>query len=93
VAVTSAPFPAPYTGKLTFRATVLPCEFAMFKPKVLISQPGLFGIGGWSVQTEVLAEQPDASNSSTRQRSRYTQEYPATSEAWLLIRDARRTSA
>lgn len=89
-----APFPAPYSGKLTFRTTISPSELAVLHPKLLVTRPGLYHLGGWAVESEVIV---DASNSQhkmvPRRQYRYRQEQPVSSRACVVVNVARRRTS
>ncbi|KAF5317627.1 hypothetical protein D9611_015053 [Ephemerocybe angulata] len=94
---TPTPFPAPYSGKLTFRTTISASEATVLQARVLISRPGIYHIGGWAVESEVLVETGEVTaaegRGETRKRFRYMQEHPPNSEASIIVRGPRRTSS
>ncbi|KAF6766545.1 ER-golgi trafficking TRAPP I complex 85 kDa subunit-domain-containing protein [Ephemerocybe angulata] len=94
---TPTPFPAPYSGKLTFRTTISASEATVLQARVLISRPGIYHIGGWAVESEVLVEIGEVTaaegRGETRKRFRYIQEHPPNSEASIIVRGPRRTSS
>jgi len=62
-----------YTGRLTFRGKIEPLQLVTVRPKVWVSKPGTYSLGGWTLETEISIEQAEGSKQSTRNR-RYLQE-------------------
>lgn len=93
--LTRSIYPAPYSGRLTFRTTVSASEFVILQPRLLITRPGLYNLGGWALETEVLVEQqqdgsdPDAKVEQQQQQRqyRYVQEQAPSNEACIVVRD------
>lgn len=48
-------FPASYTGQTVFRRTLPPLETCQIGARVVVSRPGVYGLGGWNVRCEVAA--------------------------------------
>ncbi|KAG9097649.1 hypothetical protein FS749_005806 [Ceratobasidium sp. UAMH 11750] len=54
-ALSSSHPPASYTGQTLFRKTLRPLETCRIQARMLVSQPGVYGLGGWLVRCEVAA--------------------------------------
>ncbi|TEB39007.1 hypothetical protein FA13DRAFT_1724958 [Coprinellus micaceus] len=89
--------PAPYSGKLTFRATISPSEVAVFHARLLVTRPGLFHLGGWVVESEMLVDAsvetrqqaeraPSTLVTVPRKRFKYKQDQPPSREACVVVR-------
>ncbi|KAF7320299.1 hypothetical protein MKEN_00814700 [Mycena kentingensis (nom. inval.)] len=52
----SAPdmLPPSYSGRVTFRGTLQPLEYARIAPRMWIASPGTYALSGWRLETEVL---------------------------------------
>lgn len=48
-------FPPSYVGQVVFRKTLGPLETCQIRAQMAASQPGVYGLGGWTVQCEVAA--------------------------------------
>ncbi|KAJ1311731.1 hypothetical protein OPQ81_010201 [Rhizoctonia solani] len=48
-------FPAVYVGQTVFRRTLAPLQTCQITAHMVVSRPGAYGLGGWSVQHEVAA--------------------------------------
>jgi hypothetical protein len=64
--------PLQYTGRLTFRGTLEPLEAKTVQPRVCITHPGEYGLGHWSLETQVLETSRTEGSESVRHR--YQQE-------------------
>lgn len=51
----SSHFPPSYSGQTVFRKTLGPLETSQIRARMVVSQPGVYGLGGWAVQCEVAA--------------------------------------
>jgi hypothetical protein len=45
--------PATYIGQTVFRRTLSPLETCQIGAQIVVSQPGVYGLGGWIVRCEV----------------------------------------
>ncbi|KAG6819496.1 hypothetical protein H0H93_011310 [Arthromyces matolae] len=65
-----------FTHGLTFRGILEPSKSTVVEPKLWITRPGTYGLGHWSLDTEVLENESDISNETLdhdRVRHRYRQ--------------------
>jgi hypothetical protein len=51
--------PPSYTGSLTRRGTLAPLSSVEVKTKMWIARPGIYGLSGWRLETEVGELSPD----------------------------------
>ncbi|KIY45752.1 hypothetical protein FISHEDRAFT_66805 [Fistulina hepatica ATCC 64428] len=62
-------FQAPsYCGRITFRGSLEPGQLATVRPSLWITRPGVYGLGGWQIETTVLAGSRVDAEPSVRQR-------------------------
>jgi hypothetical protein len=47
--------PASYTGQTFFRKTLRPLEICQIRARMAAPQPGVYGLGGWTVRCEIAA--------------------------------------
>ncbi|KDR85341.1 hypothetical protein GALMADRAFT_234163 [Galerina marginata CBS 339.88] len=47
--------PPPYLGRITFRGTISPSETTAIHPKLWVTRPGAYGLGGWTLETEICS--------------------------------------
>ncbi|KAL1748561.1 ER-golgi trafficking TRAPP I complex 85 kDa subunit-domain-containing protein [Schizophyllum fasciatum] len=82
--------PPPYSGRLTFRGRLEPCQSATITPSLWITRPGTYSLGHWKAETEVF-EQTETGPSADIVRHRYTQ-VPAAGEddVYVSVSDVRR---
>ncbi|KAF8167761.1 ER-golgi trafficking TRAPP I complex 85 kDa subunit-domain-containing protein [Crassisporium funariophilum] len=80
--------PLPYLGRLTFRGVIPPSQSATLHPKLWITRPGAYGLGGWTLETEIDTSTSDDPIRSSRKR-RYLQEPPLVEGACLIVCDSR----
>ncbi|TFK30788.1 hypothetical protein FA15DRAFT_662838 [Coprinopsis marcescibilis] len=77
------PSSAPYSGRLTFRATLSPGEQVVLQPKLFVDRPGLYTIAPFVLETELIIE-PSSDLSSVKRRT-YTQEHPASASPCVEV--------
>ncbi|KAF8973873.1 ER-golgi trafficking TRAPP I complex 85 kDa subunit-domain-containing protein [Flammula alnicola] len=75
--------PPPYLGRLTFRGTIPPSETTTIHPKLWVTRPGAYDLGGWTLETEVSI--PSRGTGQSVRKRRYLQEPPAGEEAACVI--------
>ncbi|KAF9462100.1 ER-golgi trafficking TRAPP I complex 85 kDa subunit-domain-containing protein [Collybia nuda] len=69
-----------HVGPLSFRGTLEPLQVYTVHPQLWITIPGTYGLGGWSLETEVLEGPPGRAV-----RHRYRQEVPLVKDGSCLI--------
>jgi len=78
--------PLNYTGRLTFRGTLEPLEATTIQPDVYITYPGEYGLGGWSLEAQVLRTSTAVSDGIENVRHRYRQESLPDGRSCLIVR-------
>ena len=58
-----------YSGRLTFRGTLEPCEASEVRPRAWIGRPGMYDVGKWELEVNMLER-----DEPSRIRRRYVQE-------------------
>ncbi|KAG5647603.1 hypothetical protein DXG03_008956 [Asterophora parasitica] len=80
--------PPPYTGRLTYRGTLDPSRTITLRPELWITRPGTYGLGGWTLETEVLETSSSPDEIEGRIRHRYKQESRPDDRSSLVVYDA-----
>lgn len=78
----------PYIGQLTFRGEIAPLQVVTVHPKLWVSRPGTYSLGGWSLETKISTEQANSSTQNSRIR-RYLQEHSPEDKACVVICESR----
>ncbi|KAF9015517.1 ER-golgi trafficking TRAPP I complex 85 kDa subunit-domain-containing protein [Cyathus striatus] len=88
---TSSLLSPPYSGRLTFRGSLLPSQSQAIGVKLWICRPGSYGLGGWRLETRVDKRNPvsESSESDSKLVRRYVEEWNASDSACLIVNDTR----
>lgn len=72
--------PAQYSGRLTFRTVLPPGKLATVQPRILVDRPGLYSVGSFVVETELI-------DGDLKKRT-YVQEHPPPTDVCIIVRDS-----
>lgn len=75
--------PPPYLGRLTFRGTIPPSGTVIVEPKLWVTRPGTYGLGGWTLETEISI--PSLENEGSGRIQRYLQEPSTQQEGFCVV--------
>ncbi|KAF4623241.1 hypothetical protein D9613_002112 [Agrocybe pediades] len=76
----------PYAGRMTFRGSIPPSGTAIVHPKLWVTRPGAYSLGGWVLETKISEEGQNGQQLNVR---RYVQQ-PSPSEegACVVVRNS-----
>jgi len=73
--------PPNYVGALTHRGTITPFSSKEVKTKMWVTKPGIYGLNGWRLETEVGGTSEDL----WVRRALFSQEPPAKEESIVIV--------
>lgn len=79
--------PPQYSGRLTFRGTLLPSQMVTVRPKLWITRPGTYSLSGWRVETEVEEGTSSTAPGVWQTRQRYSQSPPEGNLSCVTVYD------
>ncbi|KAL1737123.1 ER-golgi trafficking TRAPP I complex 85 kDa subunit-domain-containing protein [Schizophyllum commune] len=78
--------PPPYSGRLTFRGRLEPCQSTTITPSLWITRPGTYSLGNWKAETEVY-EQEETAGGTPAVRHRYLQTPAPGDDVYISVSD------
>ncbi|TRM66415.1 ER-golgi trafficking TRAPP I complex 85 kDa subunit-domain-containing protein [Schizophyllum amplum] len=84
--------PPPYTGRLTFRGRLEPCQRTNVTPSLWITRPGTYSLGHWRAETEVFEQENDVPSTDgvPAVRHRYLQTPAPEDDVCFTVSDVHR---
>lgn len=73
--------PAQYSGRLAFRSTLQPGELTTLQPRILVDRAGLYSVGSFVVETELLVGE-------SKKKRAYVQKHPPPADVCIIVRDS-----